>query len=233
VDASDEVARQLTTAIKGGDTDRLGALLAADRGLASCLVVDEGGGGRTPLHLLADAPGFRPRPAGTVRLLVAAGADLDAPAVGMWHAETPLHWAASNDDVALIEALLDAGADLEHPGSSIGGGPPIQSALGYGQWNAVRELARRGAALTAGCLVVLGRIDEVAAALDAAPQPADELDLLLWNACRRGDVPLARLLLDRGADPAWRAPWSGETAAEVARAAGQQHVLSIVDGPVA
>ena len=52
----------------------------------------------------------------------------------MRHHETPLHWAASNDDVALIDALLDAGADLERGGSSIDGGPPLSSAVGYGQW---------------------------------------------------------------------------------------------------
>jgi len=40
---------------------------------------------------------------------------LDVPAT-----ETLLHWAASSDDVAVLEALLDAGADIESPGSVIG-----------------------------------------------------------------------------------------------------------------
>ena len=36
--------------------------------------------------------------------------------------ETPLHWAASCDDVAVLDALLDAGADIHAPGAVIGGG---------------------------------------------------------------------------------------------------------------
>jgi uncharacterized protein len=97
------------------------------------------------LHLFADWPGHKPNAAAIVRTLVEAGADLDAPAVGMWHRETPLHWAASNDDVALIDALLDAGADIEAAGSSIDGGSPLSCAVGYGQWAAAQQLVERGA----------------------------------------------------------------------------------------
>jgi hypothetical protein len=32
------------------------------------------------------------------------------------HTETPLHWAASSDDVPVLDALLDAGGDIECPG---------------------------------------------------------------------------------------------------------------------
>ena len=86
----------------------------------------------------------------------------------MWHSESPLHWAASNDDTVLIDALLDAGADIECPGSSIGGGPPIQSALGYGQWLAVRRLFERGATATLSVCVVLGLADRAADLVDPA-----------------------------------------------------------------
>lgn len=225
VPSDDSQARDLTTAIKGGDAERLAAMLAADPSLATCLVTEEGAG-RTPLHLLADAPGGRPRAAETVRVLVAAGADLNAPVAGMWHVETPLHWAASNDDVELIDALLDAGADIEHPGSSIDDGPPIQSALGYGQWRALRRLYERGAIATAlPFFVALGMTDRVAELTEAPDFPTEDLSLALWSACRRGDVVIARMLIDRGADVNWRAPWSDETPLDIARKAGQEHLL--------
>ena len=216
-------ARELTLVIKGGDCARLGQLLGADPDLANCLVVEDGAG-RSPLHLLADAPGRRPRTPETVGVLAAAGADLNAPAAGMWHVEAPLHWAASNDDLVLIDALLDAGADIECPGSSIGGGPPIQSAIGYGQWQAVRRLHERGAVTPMAGLVIMGLADQVAELLDQTEAGRDQLSPVLWTACRVGDIVIARMLLDRGADIAWRAPWSGETPADIARSAGQDHL---------
>ena len=163
-----------------------------------------------------------------MRLLVDAGADLDAAYVGPSHAETALHWAASNDDVMLIDALLDAGADIERPGSSIDGGPPIQSALGYGQWSAVRRLYERGATVGLAHLVVLGLVDPVTALLDAGDVTSDELGVALWNAGRRGDVVLARLLVARGADVDWVAPWSGQTPAEIARDAQSSHLVPLL-----
>jgi ankyrin repeat protein len=116
-------------------TPTSGALLvdADDPRLARCVVENPKGGGRTPLHLFADWPGHIANAPAIVQTLAASGADLDAPAVGMRHRETPLHWAASNDNVVLIDALLDAGADIEHEGSSIDGGSPLSSAVGNGQ----------------------------------------------------------------------------------------------------
>ena len=130
---SDEpLAVELTAALKHGEVDRLRRLLAANPGLALCVVENAKGGGRTPLHLYADWPGHNSNAVDMLRTLAAAGADLDAPAVGIWHRETPLHWAASNDDLALIDALLDAGADIERAGSSIDDGSPLSCAVGYG-----------------------------------------------------------------------------------------------------
>jgi len=211
--AHDPRVFEFTTALGKGDVTRLRTLLAADPGLARSLI-----NSRTPLHLFADAPGHRPNPAGVVSVLTEAGADLDAHATGMWHHETPLHWAASNDDVELIDALLDAGADIEHPGSSISGGPPADSALGYAQWKALRRLGERGATMNLSRAAALGLLPLVTELATASPPPGgEELSIAFWNACRAGQLETARYLAEHGADINWRAPWSGETPLDAAR----------------
>jgi ankyrin repeat protein len=179
-----------------------------------------------PLHLYADAPGHRPNAAAIVRALVQAGADVNAHALDTWHHETALHWAASNDDVELIDALLDVGADIEHPGSSIDGGPPAQSALGYAQWRALRRLYERGARVSLSHAAALGLMPVVTSLVGAVPQPSkEELDVAFWNACRAGQLEAARYLLAHGADQDWAAPWSGETPLDAAQ---DQHHRSVV-----
>ncbi|HEY7324380.1 MAG TPA: ankyrin repeat domain-containing protein [Streptosporangiaceae bacterium] len=213
---------EFSTAVTRGDLQSLRAQLAADPGLATSLI-----NSRTPLHLFADAPGHRPNPAGVVAALVEAGADLDAHVVGTWHHETPLHWAASNDDVELIDALLDAGADIEHPGSSIGGGPPADSALGYRQWKALRRLYERGATMNLSRAAALGLLLLVAdLATAAAPPDGEELAVAFWNACRAGQLEAARYLAGRGADLNWQAPWSGETPLDAARDSRERAVVA-------
>jgi ankyrin repeat protein len=213
---------EFATAVTRGEVESLRALLAADPGLATSLV-----NSRTPLHLFADAPGHRPNPAEVVAALVEAGADLDAHAVGMWHNETPLHWAASNDDVELIDALIDAGADIEHPGSSIGGGPPAESAVGYAQWKALRRLYERGATMNLARAAALGLMPLVTGLATVVPPPdAVELSVAFWNACRAGQLDAARYLAGRGADINWRAPWSGQTPLDAARDAREHAVVA-------
>ncbi|WP_319460716.1 ankyrin repeat domain-containing protein [Micromonospora sp. RTP1Z1] len=215
------LARELTAAIVAGAVERLTRLLREHPHLATEPVEDRDCGTRSPLHLLADSPGHRPRAAETVRLLVAAGAPLEAPAVGMWHVERPLHWAASNDDVVLVDALLDAGADIEAPGSSIDGGPPLSSAVGYGQWHAARRLVARGARTELWHAAALGLLPQVRRLADGVT----DLDAPLWNACRGGQLATARYLVGRGASPRWRAPWSGETVVEAARSSGNDELV--------
>ncbi|WP_406044873.1 ankyrin repeat domain-containing protein [Micromonospora sp. NBC_00898] len=197
----DRLAVELTAVVVGGEVERLTRLLRRHPELATASVVDRNGGVRSPLHLLADAPGHRPRAAETVRVLVGAGADPEAQAGGMWHTERPLHWAASNDDVLLIDALLDAGADLEALGSSIDGGPPLSSAVGYGQWHAARRLVDRGGRTELWHAAALGLLPVVA----RLTEDATDLDGPLWNACRGGQLATARFLVERGVRPGgWR-----------------------------
>jgi ankyrin repeat protein len=221
-DREDAAAFDFATAIKTGDAERIDLLLADDSSLATSVI-----NSCTPLHLFADAPGHRPNPAAVVAALAAAGADLDAHATGTWHHETPLHWAASNDDVELIDALLDAGADIEHPGSSINGGPPAQSALGYAQWAALRRLWQRGATTGLSHAAALGLLPVVAPVVEATPPPnADEISAAFWHACRAGQLTMAQYLLGHGANPNWNAPWSGETPLDAAREKQQANVAA-------
>lgn len=212
----DPRALELTAILKQGDVDRLSRLLADDRGLASCVVEDAKGGGRSPLHLFADWPGHNPNPVPIVQALAAEGADLDAPAFGMWHREAPLHWAASSDDVSLIDALLDAGADIERPGSSINGGSPLSCAVGYGQWAAARRLVERGATTFLWQEAALGLMERLTQRFEDEPRPgSEELSGAFWNACHGGQLAAAQWLLMRGGDLKWRAPWTGQTPLEI------------------
>jgi hypothetical protein len=225
--SDDPLAIELTTVLKQGDVERLSRLLAVEPDLASCVVRDEMGRGRTPLHLFADWPGQIPNAAAIVRVLKGHGADLDAAAVDMPHHETPLHWAASNDDIALIDALLDAGADLERGGSSIDGGPPLSSAVGYGQWAGTRRLVGRGAKTQLWHEAALGLMEMIARRVEAAPSlRGTDLSGPFWNACRGGQLAAAQYLFAHGADLNWLAPWSGQTPLDTAEQAGRSDVIA-------
>jgi ankyrin repeat protein len=225
--SDDPLAIELTAALKQGDVERLSHLLVAEPDLASCVVCNEKGGGRTPLHLFADWPGQIPNAAAIVQVLKHHGADLDAAAVDMRHQETPLHWAASNDDVTLIDALLDAGADLERGGSSIDGGPPLSSAVGYGQWAGARRLVERGATAQLWHEAALGLMDAIACRVEAAPSlRGNHLSGPFWNACHGGQLAAAQYLFAHGADLNWPAPWSGQTPLDIAEQAGRSDVVA-------
>ncbi|MBI3790150.1 MAG: ankyrin repeat domain-containing protein [Gemmatimonadetes bacterium] len=217
--ATDQLAGAVH-AIRCGDHAALARLLAADPALARRRVWT-GREARTLLHVATDSPGHLPGVATTLRLLVHAGADVNAPFEGP-HAERPLHWAASNDDVEALDALLDLGADIEAPGSVLGGGPPLVDAVGFGQWNAARRLVARGARVTLDQSAALGLVDRLTerlAALGAAPA-ADALSRALWFACHGCQQDAADLLVARGADVNWLPPWERLTPLDAAVRSG-------------
>jgi hypothetical protein len=218
-----------TEAIRTGDLAELERLLAAHPELATARLVGQPGRRhckattRTLLHVAADWPGHYPNGSAVVGLLVAAGADVNARFAGP-HTETPLHWAASSDDVEVLDALLDAGADIEAPGAVIGGGTPLDDAAAFGQWNAARRLVERGAELSLWHAAALGRLDILADRFAAAEPPhRDDVTEAFWAACHGGQREAAEYLLDRGADRDWIG-YDGLTPLDVARRSGARDV---------
>lgn len=214
----DPRALALVRAIQGGDVEALTDALRAEPALATARLVDARGVARTLLHVAADWPGHFPRGAATVAALAAAGAELDARVRGTGAApgdEAPLHWAASSDDVAVLDALLDAGADLEVSGAVFTGGAPLSDAVVFAMWRAARRLVERGAATTPWQAAALGLVERVRAAFGGTdPRPdaprgptslrdARALTNAFWHACRGGQRATAELLLDLGAERDW------------------------------
>jgi ankyrin repeat protein len=199
-------------AIRSGDLETLKRLLRESPDLATARIE-----GRTLLHVATDWPGHFPNGAETVALLVDAGADVNARFQGPPSEETPLHWAASSDDVEALDALLDAGADIEAPGAVIAGGTPLTDARAFGQWNAARRLVERGAETTLDDAAALGLMDRVEGAFAGGTPPSSEdVNRALWFACHGGQQAAAESLLERGADLNWIPPWENLTPLDVA-----------------
>src|SRR5207302_4499092 len=123
-------------------------LLDADPALANTRI-DASGVARTPVLVATDWPGHFPNVAATITALAAAGADVNVRLPPHPNdpncMETPLHQAASSNDVAAIDALLDAGADINATGAIFTAGGPLSDAVTFGNWAAARRLVERGA----------------------------------------------------------------------------------------
>lgn len=195
-----------TEAIRAGNVAALKQLVAENHELATSRILDarcNGGGARTLLHIATDWPGNFPHGTQTVAALLAAGADVNA-TFGGAHTETPLHWAASCDDVAVLDMLLDSGANIEAPGAVIAGGTPLADAVAFGQWQAARRLVERGAQANLWQAAALGLMDRVKNYVTATPPPpTEEITKAFWLACHGGQQPAAEYLLERGANINW------------------------------
>ena len=203
LDTEDPAAAAATQAIHSGDVEELRRLLDEHPELATARLGNEGGMSRTLLHVVTDWPGHYPNGPGCVSVLAAAGADVNAPFEG-GHTETPLHWAASSDDVPVLDALLDAGANIEAPGSCIGsGGTAMTDACAFGQWNAARRLLERGATTTLWESATLGLMDRVTEHFTGGQPSADEITHGLWSSCHGGQRETAQFFLERGGDINW------------------------------
>ncbi|MBI2825452.1 MAG: ankyrin repeat domain-containing protein [Planctomycetia bacterium] len=208
IDTQEPLAVAAVEAIHKGNVEALKRLLDENPGLATARLGDPtkgcnpGGMSRTLLHVATDWPGHFPRGTETVAALLAAGANVNARFIGP-HTETPLHWAASSDDVAVLDALLDRGADIEADGGVIGNGTPIADAVAFGQWNAARRLLERGAKTNLWQAAALGLMDRVESCFAGDTPPPDDVTNAFWCACHGGQRATAEYLLGQGADINW------------------------------
>jgi hypothetical protein len=222
--STDPAAMSITEAIQTGDVAALGQRLSEEPALANVRIVGADGLERSLVHVATDWPGRLPNVDATLRALASAGADVNArtsphpkdPSC----VETPLHWAASNNDVVAIDALLDLGADIEATGAVFTGGTPLSDAVVFANWEAARRLVERGARPTWWQGAALGMLDVVTARWHDDPAPTlDEITRAFWHACRGAQPTTAAYLLERGADPNW-VGWNQQTPFQAAEASG-------------
>jgi len=216
---NEQLAGEIVRAIKGGDLDSLQGMLAAHPEISAARIGDDRGS-KTLLHVVTDWPGFFPNGPAVVQRLIAAGSDPNARTEGAKHeeGETPLQYAASNDDVEVAEALLLGGADLEARGGSIAGGTALENAIGYGCWRVARLLLNHGAKVErlwqAAAVGMTASVEKFFA--EGSAPSSEEVNHAFWQACRGGYRRTAEYLLARGADLNWMPDYAKETALEVA-----------------
>lgn len=215
IDTGDPLAVALVDAIHLGDVASLRRILHDHPEVGAARLGDLTQS-RTLLHVVTDWPGHFPNGAEVVVVLTRAGADVNAPFHGP-HAETPLHWAASSDDVEVLDALLDAGADIEAEGGVIAGGTPLRDATAFAQWHAAQRLVERGAQVTAFDAAALGYLDVVKELFPHyVEHDEQELGEAMWAACHGGQKAVATYLLARGADVNWVPGWEQMTPLDAA-----------------
>ena len=215
---NDPSAVELTHAIQSGSLESLQRLLAEHPGLAGARLESKKDGSKTPLHVATDWPGYFPDGPAVVRALIAAGADPNATVEASWHSETPLHWAASSDDVDVADALIAGGANIEAKGASIAGGTPLDNAIGYSCWRVGRLLLGHGARVAklwhAAALGMTSRVEAFCVGVSAPS--AQEVNDAFWQACSGGYLRTAEYLLSRGADLNWVPDYAKQTPLEIA-----------------
>jgi ankyrin repeat protein len=201
IEPDDPLAVALTGAIRSGAIKALRALLAEHPELATTWVRD-GSSQRSPLHVATDWPGKFPNNSQVLTVLIDAGADVNARFVGA-HQETPLHWAASNNDLDAIELLLDAGADIDAGGGVIDSSTPLADAVAFSQWKAAKLLVDRGARVGLWQAAAMGMIGRVVECIIEESPDAKALTNAFWCACHGGSQLTAEYLLALDAEINW------------------------------
>ncbi|MHA6481607.1 ankyrin repeat domain-containing protein [Paenibacillus sp. strain BS8-2] len=218
----DPLAIVLVESIRTGNWEQLKQLLMENPTLSRVRIVTERqshSGVRSLLHVATDWPGFIPNGHEIIKLLIETGADVNARFEG-GHAETPLHWAASNNDVGALDVLLDSGADIEATGSVIDGGTALSDAVAFGQWAAAGRLVDRGAKMLLWHAAALGEMGTVKLLVEHEGQATkQEITQGLWLACHGGQREAAEYMHEHGAELDW-VGYDGLTPLDAAKRSG-------------
>jgi uncharacterized protein len=105
---------------------------------------------------------------------------------------------------AVLDALLDHGANSEANGACIGGGTPLADAVAFGQWKAARRLIERGASTNLWQAAGLGLMERVKDQFaNAVPPTPEEITNAFGCACHGGQRETAEYLLGHDAAINW------------------------------
>lgn len=213
---SSELGKIIVEAIQTGNVQLLKKLLNENAGLATTRIQSSRTQYRTLLLIATDYPGNFPNVAESISLLIEHGADVNARIIGCTHTETPLHWAASCNDIDAINVLVRNGADLEARGGVIGGGTPLSDATAFGQWEAGYRLIELGANPSLFDMAALDLVDRLEASFATTPPPKAQLNDIFWGACHGGRMKAAQFLLAHNATINHVPSWENLTPLDVA-----------------
>lgn len=230
-------------AIVNGDLATLKRLLHEDPDLVHAVSTREHGA--TLLHYVSanGVEGYRQKtPKNIVAItetLLNAGAEIDVAAnvygggcTTLGLAATSIHPERAGVQEALLQALLDHGANLEQP--SMGGNrqPIVLACLANGRPKAAEFLASRGARLDLAGAAGLGKLDVVQSFFDEGGNlklnaTQDELKIGFIYACGYGSNNVVEFLLAKGADLAAHSG-DGQTALHWAVIGGYLDIVKLL-----
>ncbi|KAL2875024.1 hypothetical protein SGCOL_009727 [Colletotrichum sp. CLE4] len=180
---------------------------------------DEGLVYETPLHIAA-----RDGHIDILRCLLDAGAQ---PGQASYHwQETPLWLACESGRLEIAQLLYEMAPETLET-ASYDGKTPLMVACENGNLQLIQFLLEKGADITAQCSMGTSCVGSSVSEDNGAGHKIIDLLLqhglgvddvvgssgftVLGEACRSGDVPTVRYLLDKGADPAKGQKWPGDT----------------------